>query len=144
MGIGFAILANSRPYEGLVFSLPVVAALIWLIGPEGAALPFCCLSSWSWRDGPGHGLLFCAINGNPFFVPYSLYRNTFTMAPHFIWQAPRPEPVYHHRVLRDYYTGWEMNVYTDARANRPPHDLLGKAQAVLAILPRPISHDFHS
>jgi hypothetical protein len=50
------------------------------------------------------------------------------MAPHFIWQSPRPEPVYYHRVLRDYYTGWEMNVYADARANRPPHDIPGKAK----------------
>src|SRR5260370_2679223 len=29
MGIGFAIVANSRPYEGLFFALPVIAALVF-------------------------------------------------------------------------------------------------------------------
>src|SRR5450759_717453 len=29
MGAGLAILANSRPYEGVLFALPVVAALLW-------------------------------------------------------------------------------------------------------------------
>src|ERR1700689_1639970 len=32
MGIGLAILANTRPYEGLVFSLPIaVAMLVWIV-----------------------------------------------------------------------------------------------------------------
>ena len=30
LGIGLAILANSRPYEGLVFSIPVALALLVL------------------------------------------------------------------------------------------------------------------
>src|SRR6266436_3381194 len=29
MGIGFAIVANGRPYEGLLFGIPVLAALLW-------------------------------------------------------------------------------------------------------------------
>ena len=29
MGLGVVILANSRPYEGLVLSLPLVAAMLW-------------------------------------------------------------------------------------------------------------------
>jgi hypothetical protein len=35
MGAGLVILANSRPYEGLIFSLPVAAAmLLWLTGKK--------------------------------------------------------------------------------------------------------------
>jgi hypothetical protein len=35
MGIGLVVLANSRPYEGLLLSLTVaIAILIWLLGPE--------------------------------------------------------------------------------------------------------------
>ena len=39
MGFGLAVLANSRPYEGFVFSLPVaVALLVWLLKKRGASL----------------------------------------------------------------------------------------------------------
>ena len=32
MGIGLAILADTRPYEGLVFSLPIAGAmLVWIV-----------------------------------------------------------------------------------------------------------------
>ncbi len=38
MGLGLVILANSRPYEGLIFSLPVAAAmLLWLSGSRRPA-----------------------------------------------------------------------------------------------------------
>src|SRR6266851_45063 len=33
MGVGFAIVANSRPYEGMFFAIPVIAALLlWMQG----------------------------------------------------------------------------------------------------------------
>src|SRR5437879_3692781 len=39
MGVGVAMLANTRPYEGLVFSLPVAAALLaWTARQRGPAL----------------------------------------------------------------------------------------------------------
>jgi hypothetical protein len=129
MGIGFAILANSRPYEGVVFSLPVLAALTWLVWTRRRGLAFLLpLILVVGVTALALGYYFARFSGNPFLLPYSLYRNTLTMAPHFIWQSPRPEPIYHHRVLHDFYTGWEMNTYADARANRPPHDLLGKVK----------------
>jgi hypothetical protein len=38
MAVGLAILANSRPYEGLVFSLPVAATfLIWLFSKNASS-----------------------------------------------------------------------------------------------------------
>src|SRR5207249_6256217 len=38
MGLGLAILANARPYEGVVFSLPVAAALIAWVGVKKPSL----------------------------------------------------------------------------------------------------------
>jgi hypothetical protein len=35
LGVGLVILANSRPYEGFVFAIPVaVAVLAWMVGPN--------------------------------------------------------------------------------------------------------------
>ena len=130
MGIGLAILANSRPYEGAVFSLPVIAALIWLIWKKGRGfstlMPLILVLA---TVGLAMGYYFDRVTGNPLLMPYSFYRSNFTMAPHFIWQSPRPEPVYHHRAVREYYTGWEMACYTSARANRSPYGISGKARS---------------
>ena len=129
MGTGLAILANSRPYEGMVLGLTVALAIwVWIgqtkarIGP--AWLPLILILG---ATAAAMGYYSSRFSGNPLMLPYSLYRNTLTMAPHFIWQSPRPEPVYYNRVLRDFYTGWEMACYRDARANRAPHGLLDKA-----------------
>ena len=41
MAVGLAILANSRPYEGLVFAVPIAAAMfLWLLGRSGHAVAF--------------------------------------------------------------------------------------------------------
>jgi hypothetical protein len=50
------------------------------------------------------------------------------MAPHFVWQQPRPEPEFHHRVLRDFHKYWEMAAWGAARANRAPYGLFDKAK----------------
>jgi hypothetical protein len=40
MGVGLAVLANCRPYEGLIVSLPVAAVLLaWMLGKHGPATP---------------------------------------------------------------------------------------------------------
>ena len=66
--------------------------------------------------------------GNAFTPPYFVNRATYAVAPHFLWQAARPEPVYRHRVLRQFYTAWEMECYRDARADRPPRGWFDKAK----------------
>jgi hypothetical protein len=55
---------------------------------------------------------------DPFTEPYKVNRVTYAMAPHFIWQAPRPEPVYRHAVMRDFYAGWELRAFTRVRTVR--------------------------
>jgi hypothetical protein len=59
----------------------------------------------------GMGYCFARVTGKPWLAPYTLYRNTMTMAPHFIWQQPRPQPLYNNRELRHFNAGLEMNHY---------------------------------
>ncbi|MGD0775862.1 MAG: hypothetical protein ABSC05_23855 [Candidatus Solibacter sp.] len=129
LGAGLAILANSRPYEGVLFALPALAALLWLIRlrprPLAILAPLLLILG---ATALLMGVYFVRVSGSPFQLPYSFYRGNFTMAPHFIFQSPRPEPVYHQRVLRDFHTLWEMAAYNDARANRSPYGILDKAK----------------
>ena len=135
MGLGLAVLANSRPFEGAVFGAVIgVVLLAWMLGRSGPSrgmawraivLPLAAVLALT---GAGMGFYFARITGKPWLAPYVLYRNTATMAPHFLWQSPRPQPLFNNRELRHFYLGWEMNAYLHAR-QAPLHDLKEKTGA---------------
>src|SRR5579863_7698305 len=111
MAIGLAILANSRPYEGLALSLPLALILLWwMIGKNRPPLAvslhrivlpisFVLLVS---------ALFMCHYNqrvtGRAFTMPEPLNQRIYSMTPLFLWQQPPPHPVYHHPVMREYYS----------------------------------------
>jgi hypothetical protein len=123
LGLGLAILANSRPYEGLMFSLPVGAALLaWMLGKNGppfraslrrVLLPTSLLLGvvavlmgyYCWR-----------VTGNPFRMPNQLYHETYLVTPYFVWQTPRPVPVYHHAVMKSFYLNFELPYWVQTRS----------------------------
>jgi hypothetical protein len=114
MGLGLVILANSRPYEGFIFSLPVAAAmLLWLTGKRRPALhlalPHVVLPLFLVLaiGALATGYYYHRVTGNPFRMTYEVNRETYATAPYFIWQTPRPEPEYHHAVMRTFYR-WEL------------------------------------
>ena len=123
MALGLAILANSRPYEGFVFAVPcAVALLIWFSQKRGPAIgksvrtvlfplslaliaTALAMGYYSWR-----------VTGNPFHMPYQVDRDTYHVAPYFLWQSPKPEPVYHHEALRDLYARDDLGMYHQTRS----------------------------
>ena len=114
MAFGLAILANSRPYEGFVFSLPIASALtIWILGKsrpsfsvsfDRVVLPIVLVLA---ATGAGMGYYYWRVTGSPFRMTYQVNRGTYATAPYFLWESPRPEPVYRHAVMRDFYR-WEL------------------------------------
>jgi hypothetical protein len=122
MGAGFALLANSRPYEGLFFSLPIVVALvIWLwkkrdfsrsfrsiILPLVSVLVFtaCFMLYYFWRT-----------TGNPFRPPYFVNLQTYFVDPGFPWLPLRAIPQYHHQIMRNHYLGWSLSQFQYAQAH---------------------------
>jgi hypothetical protein len=68
--------------------------------------------------GVAMGYYFWRVTGNPFQMPYSLNRQTYAVAPVFIGQRLRPEPMYHHPVMRNFYLGWEASTYLRTRSVR--------------------------
>lgn len=121
MAVGLAILANSRPYEGLVYSIPfAVAMALWLTGSRRPSLPVALaqivlpLLLVLALASVGTGYFYYRTTGNPFRMTYQVNRETYAMAPYFLWQRPRPEPVYHHHVMRDFYR-WELGRFNQSR-----------------------------
>jgi hypothetical protein len=118
MGLGLAILANSRPYEGFVFSLPVAGALFfWMLGKQRPPLreslrrvvaPLCLVLALT---AVAMGYYCWRVTGNPFQMPYQVERQTYAVAPYMLWQSPRPQPIYHHEVFRQMYAVNEVHAY---------------------------------
>lgn len=120
MSLGLGMLANSRPYEGLVLSLPVGVALITCLvmnrraGVKGqvlrALLPIAVVLALA---GLAMGYYFWRVTGSPVRMPYEVNRAAYATAPIFLWQSPRPEPAYHHAVMREFYRSFEQATYTE-------------------------------
>jgi len=121
MGAGLVLLANSRPYEGLVDSVPFALALaLWLMGskrpPLRAALPRIVLPILLLLTvgALATSYYYYRVTGSPFRMSYQVNRGTYAMAPYFLWQTPSPEPVYHDTILRD-YNRWELDQFKQDR-----------------------------
>jgi hypothetical protein len=118
MAVGLAVLANSRPYEGLLLSIPVAAGMaLWLLRTRLSGivihvlLPILVLLA---AFGVATGYYYKRVTGSPFRMTYQVNRETYATAPYFLWQTPRPEPPYHHKVMRDFYR-WELAQFEENR-----------------------------
>jgi hypothetical protein len=113
MALGMAVLANTRPYEGLLVCVPAVAALAWCWARKRQPSASVLIR----RTTPAAAVIFGTIVffgyydyrvfGNVFTLPYKVNRQIYAMVPHFLWQSPRPEPAYRHRTFHDFYAGLE-------------------------------------
>lgn len=125
MGVGAAMLANSRPYEGAVLCLAVTIVLLaWMLGKRRPAagvvirrvvVPMLLLLT---AAGVGMGYYFWRVTGSPLRMPYQVNRGTYAPAQYYYWQPPRPQPLYHHAVMRDFYVGLELAQALKARSAR--------------------------
>ncbi len=118
LGLGLAILANSRPYEGLLAAFPLaVFLLFWLlrdkrfsgrvkvfrvVAPLSAmlVLTFSWMAYYNWR-----------VTGDPWKTPYEVHEATYGMPPIFIGQETRPKAEFIHSIQKDYYAGYVQKLY---------------------------------
>jgi hypothetical protein len=113
MALGAGLLVNSRPYEGLLFCLPVsVVILGWLFSHRSPALRI---------TGPalllpmifilGTSLAFVAyynwrVIGNAFLIPHSLYGHEYINYRVFVWDKLGPPLKYANPQFEAYFNGW--------------------------------------
>jgi hypothetical protein len=130
LGLGTAVLANSRPYEGMIVSLlalgTIGVAVIRRIRaglPQGRRVsarneiaPIC------WQVLPSAGLVLALtagamgyynwrVTGNPLRLPYVAYQEIYGVSPTFLWGQPRPIPNYRHKEIRDLWLTFELPIY---------------------------------
>ncbi len=118
MGVGVAILALTRPYEGMLLCLPVGFALgrwLWKGAnrPDAAAaarfaaaalaVVLVALAWLSYYDLKAFGKAST--------LPYTADRVTYAMAPYYVWQHARPAPHYRYAVMRKFYEKDEMDFF---------------------------------
>jgi hypothetical protein len=120
LGVGISILANSRPYEGGAFCLPIAAVLFWwaigktksqanwrdrfrkVILPLSVVLVanFAFMGYYNWR-----------LTGNARTMPLSLYEQRYNPGAIFIWQSPRPYIQQDNHQFDDFYNRWVRGLY---------------------------------
>ncbi len=126
MAIGVAMLANTRPYEGLILSLVVAARLSWWVLqsksnpnrlPTGVlfrrvVLPMLLVLTLA---GAATTYYFWRVTGNPLTMPQQLNRETYAVAPYFYGEPAYHEPVYRHKAIHDFYNVTELKEFVRSR-----------------------------
>jgi len=121
MGTGAAILALTRPYEGLLLCLPVGFVFLRWVWKRRSSLSVAArarlvaaplalgLAAVAWL-----GYYDYRAFGSPLTLPYTVNRATYAIAPYFVWQHQRPVPHYRHAAMRSFYgkDKGEMGFYT--------------------------------
>jgi hypothetical protein len=119
LSLGITILANSRPYEGLLFCIPaalwflwwlagktsrpallknrvrVLAAVLFILIPTAAFIGY-----YNWR-----------LTGDALLLPHTLRTRTYHSSALFLWQRPRAPMHYNNQQFEEFYNGWERENY---------------------------------
>jgi hypothetical protein len=120
MGLGVGILANSRPFEGMVLCIPTAVALTyWLISKRSPAwritfprvvIPLAfvlalCVSFilfYNWR-----------VTEHPLLFPHTLDDKLHLTVSNFVWSAPRAPMQYSNHQFDVFYNHWVRNQYAN-------------------------------
>ncbi len=114
LGLGLALLANSRPYEGFLLAMGagfVLGVRWWRAAPDwrravvGRVAPPALLLLAA--TGLMMTTYFRRVTGDPWKLPYLVNRQTYAVAPLFLWQSPAPAPPHRHEAMRWFYLDWE-------------------------------------
>src|SRR5215470_5758097 len=94
MGIGLAILATSRPYEGVLFCVPIAFVLfVWIFGrhrpplSESIVRIAAPIALIMFATCAGLGYYFWRTTGSPFHMGYQVNNETYGVV-YFLWDKP--------------------------------------------------------
>lgn len=134
LGAGLALLANSRPFEGLLVSLPVAGAMLcWHFGSRPPAWATTFRIALALGLTLGITSLWMAyynarVTGRADTLPYVVYQRMYSNTPLFLWQQPRPAIEHRNAVMQSFSSGLENEAFTRQR------DLAGYVRTKLHFL----------
>ncbi len=104
LGLGLAILALTRPFEGAFFAIPMVAALAWQYRQHLAPLaviatPVAAICGVAMAL---LGMYFARVTGSPFVTTYQINQKTYGWPMGLAWTPP-PKIEHRHIELQRYY-----------------------------------------
>lgn len=112
---GLAILANSRPWEGTWLGLGVAVVIIYHKRRTWVRLPWqqfwLPVAATLLIVSAGMGYYNWRVFGRALTLPYQVNRATYAVAPLFFWENLKPEPVYRHKEMREFYVKREADVF---------------------------------
>jgi len=120
LGIGIAILANSRPYEGMIFCIPVGFLLArWVLGktksgrcwPQPALRVLLPVSLILMATILFIGYYNWRVTGNAFLLPIAQASRTYDTPANFIWQKPAPMMHYNNPEMEEFYNDYGRENY---------------------------------
>jgi hypothetical protein len=114
LGTGMALLALTRPYEGIFFCVPVVIyLLVWALRQDTPPLKtllrrIALPAALTLATGLGWmSYYFWRVTGSPFTTPYQINIQTYGLV-YFPWQHLKPVAPFHHQVLQSFYRGIDI------------------------------------
>ncbi len=123
LGLGIAILANTRPYEGLLICIPVAGwSLWWLAGKTKSPVTlrtrlvriFAPLAVVLLLTIGFTGYYNWRLTGNVFLMPHILNTRTYHTTPLFLWEHAKPPLHYRNPQFEDFYNGWARQNYANS------------------------------
>lgn len=128
LGLGAAILANSRPLEGLIVCIPVTGFLVMRFCGKSnrarrtplvkLAVPLCitlllCGTFMGYYNWQG--------TGSPLVFPYMVNEKAYVSTPTLFWQKARPPLHYLNSQFEGFYNGWMRSEWVDGRVDSVAH-----------------------
>lgn len=121
--LGLIILANSRPYEGFALGVGAAVGLVWWRRRTGrlaglwrlrVLIPgaLVCLAGLAWI-----GFYNYRVTGDPLLMPHILHERAYSASSFLYVLPPRPEPVYRHKMIHDFWIDFERKDYFKMRRN---------------------------
>jgi hypothetical protein len=123
LGLGIAILANCRPYEGLLLCIPVAGWFLWWLAgktkshttPRTRAVKILApLATILILTATFMGYYNWRLTGSATRFPYVSNARTYESAGLFLWDHPRAPLHYNNRQFEDFYNGWELENYDNS------------------------------